>query len=67
MPYRLGKVNVADMSTAVAPADPRRGVSTVLHPLAARVLDVVHVEDLSPLMRRVVLKGDQVASLPFLP
>ena len=67
MPYRLGKVNVADMSTAVALADPRRGVSTVLHPLAARVLDVVHVEDLSPLMRRVVLKGDQVASLPFLP
>lgn len=55
------------MTSVVAPVDPRRHVNTVQHPLAPRLLTVARVEELSPLMRRVVLTGERAGTVPFLP
>ena len=38
-----------------------------MHPLAPRILEVARVEELSPLMRRVVLTGDRAGTVPYLP
>ncbi|QIK72103.1 siderophore-interacting protein [Propioniciclava coleopterorum] len=55
------------MLSGLARLDPRRGVTTVGHPLAPRVLEVARVEELSPLLRRVVLTGDRAGTVPFPP
>lgn len=44
-----------------------RRVTTVMHPLTPRILHVVRVEELSPLVRRVVLTGDSAGAIPYLP
>lgn len=55
------------MTSVAMPFDPRRQVNTVFHPLAPRLLDVARVEELSPLLRRVVLTGERAGTVPFLP
>ena len=55
------------MSASAVPADPRLGVSTVMHPLAPRILEVARVEELSSVMRRVTLTGDRAGTVPYLP
>lgn len=54
------------MTSPAAQVDPRRHVNAVQHPLAPRLLTVARVEELSPLLRRVVLTGERAGTVPFL-
>lgn len=55
------------MPQTVTVQDPRRVVNVVMHPLAARELEVHRVEVIGPAMIRVVLAGSDAGTVPFLP